>query len=156
VPQAEGDTQLLSGTGPRICYMQQPLPEGYSVKGNVAFLDARDFLVERWRTENQALESRFAHVLEGRREGDEPAIEAVTPLAAVSAEGPERDLVAVDLRFVHGPVDTLIYRSEPGALRPGAADGIRVGDWYVIHALEPGLRVNVAGELTLRVTEELP
>jgi hypothetical protein len=156
VPQAEGETQLLSGTGPWVCYMPQPLPEGYLVKGNVAFLDARDFVVEHRRAENQPLASLFVHVLEGWREGDEPTLEAVTPLAAVSTKGPERDLVAVDLRFVDGHVDTLIYQSEPGALRPGAPDGIGPEDWRIIHAIEPGLRVNVAGELTLRVTEELP
>lgn len=119
VNAADKRTELLSGKGPWVGWMRQSLPQGQAVNGNVAFMDARDFLVEyrTGGTAEQPLESRFVHLLEGFREGAPSAIKSVTPLAVTSLRGPQRHLMALKLDLAAGHSDTVIYQSEPGTVR---------------------------------------
>jgi hypothetical protein len=43
---------------------------------------------------------------------------------------------------------------EPAGKADLAADGIEVGDWYAIHAIEPGPWANVASKLSFQADEE--
>ncbi|MBM3475890.1 MAG: hypothetical protein FJX75_21695, partial [Armatimonadetes bacterium] len=124
LPQAEGRTELVRAQGPWIGWMRQPLPGGQRVDGNVAFLDARDFLVEsRSTSDGQPLNSLFVHILEGYREGEESAIRSVTRLDAQSSEGPTRDVVALRLEMAGGHTDTVVYQSEAGTVTlPGGLE----------------------------------
>ncbi len=113
-----GRTELLRGKGPWIGIMKQALPGGHHADGNVAFQDARDFLVEtRTAPLGKPLDSLFVHVLEGYREGEASAIKSVTPLKATSLSGPARQIVALQLKMAGGHTDTVIYQSEAGAVR---------------------------------------
>lgn len=117
LPQPEGQTQLIRGTGPWIGWLRQPLPGGQQVNGNVAFVDARDFLIEaRAALDDAPLRSRFVHVLEGFRAGESSAITGVTALQPTVLSGPERDIVALELSFADGHRDTVIYQSAEGAI----------------------------------------
>ena len=132
-----GTTELLRGQGPWIGWMRQPLPKGHRVDGNVAFMDARDFLVE-YRTapaNGKALESLFAHVLEGYREGEQSAIESVAQLDAKSVEGPQRDIVALKLSMAAGHTDTVVCQSEPGRIK--LPDGIETDARYALVRRDP-------------------
>jgi hypothetical protein len=136
LPHTEGRTELLRARGPWIGWLRQPLPNGRRVDGNVAFLDARDFLVESRAAEaGQPLSSLFIHILEGYREGEESAIRSVTPLSASSSEGPERDIVALRLDMAGGHTDTVIYQSEPGSLT--LADGLQTNARYALIRRDP-------------------
>ncbi len=115
--QADGQTELMRATGPWVGWMRQPLPGNQQVNGNVAFMDARDFLIETRSADTGDLTSLFVHVLEGFREGEQSAIESTTLLEAVSTAGPARDIVALELRMVPGHVDTVIFQSDAGTIR---------------------------------------
>ncbi len=117
--QQDGQSQLLRGKAPWIGIISQPLPGGQSINGNVAFMDARDFLVEcrQARAGEKALDSLFAHVLEGYREGEASAIKSLTPLAATRVAGPERQIVSLRLEMAGGHADTVIGQSEAGAIK---------------------------------------
>ena len=114
-----GRTELVCGRGPWIGWMRQPLPKGQRVNGNVAFVDARDFLVEMRRAgpDEPALKSLFVHVLEGYRDGEQSAIMSVTPLDAQSIEGEARDIVVLRLEMAGGHTDTVVYQSAAGLIR---------------------------------------
>ncbi|OGV63420.1 MAG: hypothetical protein A3K19_30780 [Lentisphaerae bacterium RIFOXYB12_FULL_65_16] len=125
-------TELLSGKGPWIGWMRQPLPNNQRVDGCVAFTDARDFLVE-YRTGGSAeapLESSFVHVLEGYREGEASAIRSVEAVAATSVDGPPRQIVALKLQMAAGHTDTVIYQSQPGTIT--LPDGTRTDARYAL------------------------
>ncbi|MBM3497120.1 MAG: hypothetical protein FJX74_00470 [Armatimonadetes bacterium] len=131
LPQSEGRTELLRAQGPWIGWMRQPLPGGHRVDGNVAFLNARDFLVESRTAEaGQPLGSLFIHLLEGYREGEESAIRSITRLEPTGAEGPARDIVALRLEMVGGHADTVIYQSEAGSLT--LPDGLQTDARYAL------------------------
>ena len=133
--------ELVRAQGPWIGIITQPLPKGHRVHGNVAFMDARDFLVEYRAADgpDQVCNSRFVHVLEGYREDEPSAIASVTPLEFTSLSGNERDIVALRLRMAGGHTDTVIYQSEAGTVR--LPDG---GETDARYAL---LRTNAAGEV---------
>ena len=140
--QTDDRTQLLHGKGPWIGWLRQPLPYGQRVDGNVAFMDARDFLVEVRQAKpiEQALDSLFVHVLEGYREGEQSAIKSVTPLQVTSIAGPERDLLALKLAMAAGHTDTVLYQSEAGAIR--LPEGAETDARYAL------VRQDAAGEIT--------
>lgn len=134
------NTELISAKGPWIGWVRQPLPGGARVDGNVAFLGARDFVIERRTAENAPLESLYVHVLEGFREGEESAITSARLLNAESIEGNERDIVALELEMTGGHTDTVIYQSEPGRIRlPG---GVETDARYAL------LRTDAEGEIS--------
>ena len=94
--------------------------------------DARDFLVE-YRTGGSAeapLQSTFVHVLEGYREGETSAIAAVEALSTTRLAGPARQIVAVRLRLVAGHTDTVVFQSQPGAIR--LSDGVETDARYAL------------------------
>lgn len=136
VPQPEGTPRILSGKGPWIAWMRQPLPNGTRVNGYVAFRDALDFLIEqRVATDpKRPLESRFVHVLEGFREGERTAIRSVESLPV---QGP--GALAVKLELASGYTDTLLFQEEPGTLR--LPDGMETDARYAL------LRRDRAGRL---------
>ncbi len=129
---AGGATRLFSGRGPWIGWVKQPLPGGQRVDGNVAFLDARDFLIEQRVAEpgGGPLTSLYTHVLEGFREGETSAIRELKVVPAKSVAGGARDLVALELAFVAGHRDTVIYQSEDGTVE--LADGLRTDARYAL------------------------
>lgn len=140
--QGDGRTELLSGKGPWIGWLRQALPGGQRVNGCVAFTDARDFLVE-YRTGGSAeapLESMFVHVLEGYREGENSAIAAVEELPATNLAGPARQIVALRLRLAAGHTDTVVFQSQPGAIR--LPDGVETDARYAL------LRRSAEGEVS--------
>lgn len=119
VNQGDQRTELLSGKGPWIGWLRQPLPNGQQVNGNVSFVDARDFLIE-YRTGGTAqkpLESSFVHLLEGYRAGEQSAIKSVESLQATSLKGPERRIVALKLTMAAGHTDTVIFQSDAGTAK---------------------------------------
>lgn len=120
-----GSTELISATGPWIGWMRQPLPGGHMVNGNVAFADARDFMVERRRAAEgeDALHSTFVHVIEGFRDDEQSAIRSAERLKVQDLGGGPRDIVAVRLEMAAGHVDTVVYQSKPGRLKlPGGIE----------------------------------
>lgn len=132
VNESSGETRLLSGKGPWIGWMRQPLPNNQRVDGNVAFMDARDYLIE-YRTggsDEKPLASLFAHVLEGYREGEQSCIKSVTPLKVISVKGPERDLVALKLQMTGGHTDIVLYQSEAGTIK--LPDGVETDACYAL------------------------
>jgi len=135
-------TELLRGRGPWIGWMNQPLPNKQRAYGNVAFMDARDFIIELRRTDSEAqpLKSLFVHLLEGRQQGEQSVIESVTPLTAQSVEGEARDIVALELKMTPGHTDTVIYQSAPGRVR--LPDGTQTDARYAL------LRRDASGEFT--------
>ena len=139
--QGDGRTELLSGKGPWIGWLRQPLPDGQRVNGNVAFTDARDILVESRTggTPEAPLQSAFVHVLEGFRDDESSAIAGVERLEATSLAGPARQITALRLRFTAGHTDTLIVQSEPGTVR--LPDGTETDARYAL------LRHNAQGEV---------
>ncbi|MBI3922951.1 MAG: NPCBM/NEW2 domain-containing protein [Armatimonadetes bacterium] len=166
VNKSPGETRLLSGKGPWIGFMRQPLPNNQRVDGNVAFMDARDYLIEyrTGGTDDKPLESLFAHVLEGYREGEQSCIKSVTPLKVTSVKGPERDVLALRLKIagdtlapnssgvlgsigtispIHpttaGHTDTVIYQSEAGTVK--LPDGLETDARYAL------LRRDAKGEV---------
>lgn len=122
-------TELWRGRGPWIGWLKQPLPNGQRVDGNVAFVDARDFLIESRHSDNDALVSRFVHVIEGYREGEESVIRSVSPVPVEPIEGPGRDVLALRIEAA-GHSDTLIYQSDAGAVR--LADGLTTDARYAL------------------------
>ena len=129
---SSGQTELIRGRGPWIGVLRQPLPKGQRINGNVAFMDARDFLVE-YRTaapDQEALDSLFAHVLEGYREGEQSAIRSATPIEAASVKGPTRDILALKLDMSAGHTDTVIYQSGAGTIR--LPDGMETDARYAL------------------------
>ncbi len=132
--------EMISGTGPWIGWLKQPLPGGQRADGNVAFMDARDFLVERRAaTDDRPLDSLFIHVLEGFRKGEQSSIRSAERLDAVSTEGPERDIVALRLEMTDGRRDTVIYQSQRGSVR--LPDGLETDCRYAV------LQQDGAGEI---------
>jgi hypothetical protein len=130
--QGDRRTELLSGKGPWLGWLRQALPGGQRADGNVAFTDARDFLIE-YRTGGSAetpLESSFVHVLEGFREGEASAIAAVDAVAATRVAGPDRQVVALALRLTAGHTDTVVFQSQPGTIR--LADGTETDARYAL------------------------
>ncbi len=144
VIQGSAKTELVRGSGPWVGWMRQPLPQGQRVDGNVAFMDARDFLVELREAgpRQPDLKSVFVHVLEGYREGEESAIESITPLDSESLEGEERDVVALELEMTGGHTDTVIYQSAAGAVR--LADGTQTDARYALLRRDAGGEVMIA------------
>ena len=130
--EADGRTELLRASGPWIAWMRQPLPGGGRIDGNVAFLDGRDFLIERREADadEPPLESLFIHVMEGFPEGEASAIRSVERLEAVSTAGGERDVVVLRLALEAGHTDTVIYQSEKGAVR--LPDGLETDARYAL------------------------
>ena len=117
--QGDRRTELLSGKGPWIGWLRQALPGGQRVEGNVAFSEARDFLIE-YRTGGSVaspLRSSFVHVLEGYREGDASAIAALEAVATTNVAGPDRQVVALTLRLTAGHTDTIVFQSQAGTIR---------------------------------------
>ena len=136
-----GRTELIRGQGPWIGVMRQPLPQGPGINGNVAFMDARDFLVEH-RTaspEQPALTSLFVHVLEGYQDGERSAIRSAVRLEATSVAGPARDVLALKLEMRAGHTDTVIYQSAAGRIE--LPDGLRTDARYAV------LRRDAKGEV---------
>ena len=120
-----GKTELIRGQGPWIGWMRQPLPKGQRVNGNVAFMDARDFLIESRAagSDQRPLKSLFVHVLEGYREDEQSTLESVSRLSAESVTGSERDIVALKLEMTSGHTDTVVYQSEAGTVKlPGGLE----------------------------------
>ncbi|MEI6501980.1 MAG: hypothetical protein WCP21_13245, partial [Armatimonadota bacterium] len=139
--QGDQKTELLSGKGPWIGWLRQPLPNGQRVDGNVSFVDARDFLVE-YRTGGTAekpLESSFVHVLEGYREGEASAIKSAEAIPATSVKGPARQIVALKLQMAAGHTDTVIYQSATGTAK--LPDGTETDARYAL------VRRNAQGEV---------
>ncbi|MBT7303756.1 MAG: hypothetical protein HN849_29770, partial [Victivallales bacterium] len=136
-----GGTELISGQGPWIGRIAQPLPGGQRADGNVAFMDARDFLVERRIASlgTDMATSLFVHILEGYRTGETSAIKTVTPLSVTSVDGAARDTVAVSLAMAGGHTDTVLYQSAPGTVR--LPNGLETDARYAL------LRHNAAGEV---------
>jgi hypothetical protein len=122
INQGDGRTELASGKGPWIAWLRQPLPAGQRVNGNVSLVDARDFCVEM-RSGDGPLTSEFIHVLEGYRQGENSVIESVRRIVPTNMDGPERDIVALQLRFTAGHTDTVVYQSGTGML--ALPDGVR-------------------------------
>ena len=138
--QSDGQTQLISGKGPWIGMLHQSLPGGVRAEGNVAFLEARDFLIERRVAKpGQTATSLFAHILEGFREGEQSCVKTVTPLQVMSLAGPERDTLALRLQMAGGHTDTVIYQSEAGKLK--LPDGTETDARYAL------LRQDKAGKM---------
>jgi len=138
--QGDGRTRLVRAGGPWVGWLKQPLPDGQRVDGYVVFEGARDFLVElRQAADDRPLRSSFVHVLEGFRDGESSALAAVAPLVAESVQGAERDWLALQLRWVTGEVDQVIWQSAPGALR--LPDGLETDARYAM------VRRGVAGEV---------
>ncbi|MCK5805775.1 MAG: hypothetical protein KAI66_23290, partial [Lentisphaeria bacterium] len=130
--QDDSRTELLSGKGPWIGWLRQGLPNSQQVNGNVSFVDARDFLVE-YRTGGtaaQPLQSSFIHVLEGFREAERSGIASVRRLPATSVSGAARQTVVLELRFIAGHTDTVVYQSQPGMVE--FADGDRTDARYAL------------------------
>jgi hypothetical protein len=117
--QPEGQTQLLRGKAPWTTLVLQRLPGDQQIYGYASFQDARDYLIETRAAPagGGPVDSLYIHVLEGYREGEQSAIKSVTPLAVTSLSGPARRLVAVRLALTGGQTDTVIYQSEPGAVK---------------------------------------
>ena len=139
--QDDGRTELLSGKGPWIGWLRQALPDNQRADGNVAFMDARDFLIEyrTGGTQDAPLQSLFCHVIEGYREGEQSAIRSLTPLEGTTISDPGRQVVALRLEMAGGHTDTLIYQSEPGSIE--LADGLRTDARYAL------VRRDAAGEI---------
>ncbi|MBU0608399.1 MAG: hypothetical protein KKI08_10975, partial [Armatimonadetes bacterium] len=150
LPQADGpdsirpvQTELVRAKGPWIGWLRQPLPGGAKADGNVAFVDARDFVIERRVTAGPAearplqtasgvtasgvtasghVNSLFIRIMEGYREGEASVIKSVTRLPATDG-GPaearplQRRVVALKLDFVDGHTDTVIHQSEAGKVK---------------------------------------
>lgn len=127
-----GGVELISGKGPWTGWVKQPLPGGHEINGNVNFLDARDFLIERRRAagDEAPLRSLFTHVIEGYRHDEESAIASVELVKAESTAGPERDVVTIRIAFKDGRSDTVIYQSAPGSVR--LADGATTDARYAL------------------------
>ncbi|MFH1570251.1 MAG: hypothetical protein ABIL09_19825, partial [Gemmatimonadota bacterium] len=132
VNQGDGRTELLSGKGPWVGWLRQPLPNGQQTNGNVAFAEARDFLVEyrAGGTDQHPLESAFVHVLEGYREGEASAIERVQVLDAESTAGDRRQITALRLDLRGGHTDMVLYQAGPGTAR--LPDGTRTDARYAL------------------------
>jgi len=127
-----GGTELISAQGPWIGRIAQPLPNRQRVDGDVAFMDARDFLIER-RTASPGTDSAtslFVHVLEGYQTGETSVIRTVTPLPITSLAGGTRDTVALALAMVGGHTDTVVYQSAPGRMR--LPNGLETDARYVL------------------------
>ena len=141
LPHGDGQTELIRAQGPWIGWLRQPLPGGQLVDGNVAFVDARDFLIEHRRPAPGQVEvdSLFVHILEGFRETQESAILAVERLAATSRSGDERDIVALELQMAGGHTDTVIYQSAAGVV--ALPDGSETDARYAL------LRRDAAGQV---------
>ncbi|MBI2300353.1 MAG: hypothetical protein HYU66_15640 [Armatimonadetes bacterium] len=132
IETAPGGTELISAKGPWIAWLRQPLPGGQRADGNVSFVDARDFVIER-RTAaagDEGLVSVYCHVLEGYREGEASMIRSVKPLAVTSLTGGERDVVALELAMAGGHTDTVIYQSDDGTIR--LPDGLETDARYAL------------------------
>ena len=136
-------TTLLSGKGPWVAWMNQPLPKGKSVNGNVGFRDAWDYVIES-RTlgdgsEAETLTSTYLHIMEGFREGESSVIKQVERLAPVESSGPAEEVVALKLEMAGGHTDTVIFQPGPGEVRlPG---DLRTDARYAL------VRRNADGEL---------
>ncbi|NCO34568.1 MAG: hypothetical protein AUJ92_20960 [Armatimonadetes bacterium CG2_30_59_28] len=141
VTQGDQRTELLSGKGPWIGWLRQGLPNGQRADGNVAFMDARDFLIEyrKGGSADKPLESLFVHALEGYREGEQTAIKSITPLKATAVQGAPRQIVALQLQMVAGYTDALIYQSGAGTVK--LPDGTETDARYAL------LRRDAKGEV---------
>jgi len=129
---------LLNAKGPWVAWVKQPLPGGARVDGNVAFLDAFDYLIETRMADEtapeQPLESSFVRILEGFRDGESGAIRRVTRLApgARAAAG----TVALRLELAEGHTDTVVFQPEPGTVR--LEDGLETDARYALLRRDAG------------------
>jgi hypothetical protein len=132
LPQDDGQTKLLRGKGPWNAIVRQELPNAPMFNSNVAFMDARDFLLETRSAKDakKPLESLFVHVIEGFKDGEQSVIKSMTQLKPVSLKGSERQLIAVRLSLAAGHTDTVIYQSSPGELR--LPNGIQTDARYAL------------------------
>lgn len=135
-PGTDSRVELLRAKGPWIGWLRQPLPAGQRVDGNVAFLEARDFVIERRLPANGAadasrvLEELYIRILEGFRQHETSVIQSVQRLPAQNITGPQRDIVALKLEFADGHTDIVIYQSERGECQCG--DGIQTDARYAL------------------------
>jgi hypothetical protein len=147
-----GQTDLVRAKGPWIGWLRQPLPGGAKADGNVAFMDARDFVIERRLPAQGPAEARplrvdslYVRIMEGYREGEQSVIKSVTRLQATDA-GPansrplQRKLVALKIEFIDGHTDTVIHQSEAGKVK--LPDGTETDARYAL------LRQDKAGKVT--------
>ena len=122
--QQEGETALLRAKGPWISMVDQPLPGGSVVHGNVGYQGAFDYLIEsRSMPSGHAgadLSSTYVHVLEGFREGEQTAIERVERLPAPG------EATALRLALASGCTDTVVF--QPGRGKWQAPDGTPARD----------------------------
>jgi len=130
----DDNTTLLRGRGPWVTHIRQPLPNGETLKDNLAFRDAWDFLIESRALpegqEQETLKSTYLHILEGFREGEQSVIKDVNRLPLARATQLPQDVVALSLAMAGGHTDTVIFQPAPGQVR--LRDGLSTDARYAL------------------------
>jgi hypothetical protein len=131
---SDSDTTLLRGKGPWVAWINQPLPNGKSVTENVGFRDAWDYLIESRIAGKQPnappVKSAYLHILEGFREGEQSAIREVKALLAAPGTALPEGAVAVQLTFLAGHSDTIVFQPRPGEVK--LANGLTTDAQYAL------------------------
>ena len=119
-PSAAGG-QLIRARAPWVSIVHQPLANGETLYSNVGFLDATDLLIETRQAQLGSLTSRFVHVIEGYRDGEQSALGAVQSIPFRRTDGQPADALALQIELRAGGSDTIIYQAAPSELElPGS------------------------------------
>ncbi len=157
LPLPGQDNTLIRAKGPWVSIINQPTSSGTNLYGNVGFLDATDMLIETHNVDKGKASSRFVHIMEGYREGEESVIKAVEMLPLKS--GSASKTLALKVTRTDGLVDIITYQEAPKMIK--LANGITTdaryalvrlgtdGNWTEAHMVEgtvlKGLGMNFTG-----------
>lgn len=108
-----GAYRLIRGAGPWIAMVNQTLPDGEPYTGNVAFDGALNFVVLEHASGEKESPAIFIQLLEGAAGRVDSEI-AEYRLLSTSVQ--DEESVAVEIRWVNGEYDWIIYQNNPQPL----------------------------------------